>query len=183
MRVAVLNGNPDPDDKAFEGYLDALGARLRAAGHSVRELRLRELELAHCTGCFGCWLVKPGRCLLRDGMGEIHREFLGSDVWLFASPLKMGFVSSLLRKANERLIPLLLPYVTLVQGECHHVPRYERYPVLGLLLKPGADTDAEDVELTVELYRRQAINFHTRLGFAGLTELPVEEVADALARA
>lgn len=183
MRIVLLNGDPGDGDGAFDDYLRLLQERLGAGGHQVSELRLRELRLKRCTGCFGCWLVKPGHCVLDDDLPQILRAFVGSDLFVFASPLKMGFVSSLLRQVNERLIPTLLPYTTLVGGECHHRPRYARYPTYALLLAPEADTDDEDLALCVELYRRQAINFHTRVGLARTTRDPVEEVADALARA
>ncbi len=111
MKVTVLNGNPDADNVHFDDYLKNLSALLESNNHAVTVLRLREMDIRYCIGCFGCWVKTPGECSnAADDTHTIRREFINSNLVLFASPIIMGFTSALLKRAHERLLPLLLPY-------------------------------------------------------------------------
>lgn len=179
MKVAIFNGNPDASDKAFEGYLSELGRELKKAGHSVETVNLRDLNIKPCLGCFGCWLKTPGRCAAEDDSPQVRRAYIGAGLALFASPVRMGFTSALMKRAQDKLIPLLLPYIELAHGECHHVGRYPKYPALGLLLgRNGADD--EDLRIISDVYGRMAWNLKSALAFAKTTECAVKEVADAV---
>jgi hypothetical protein len=77
----------------------------------------------------------------------------------------------------DRMIPLIHPYFTLVQGEIHHRPRYDTYPLLGLLLEQGKDTDDTDIEIITEIFHRVALDLKTSLKYMALTDAPIQEVA------
>jgi len=98
----------------------------------------------------------------------------------FASPIVMGFTSAILKKAHDKLIPLLLPYLEVYEYEAHHVSRYEKYPAMALILEREDDTDNQDVEIISEIYRRDALNFKALFKFTRLTDDSVEEMADAI---
>ncbi|MBN1485084.1 MAG: flavodoxin family protein [Chloroflexia bacterium] len=181
MRITILNGNPDAGNQAFDDYLRQLAAALQGQ-HDVAILDLRELDIHYCTGCFGCWVKRPGQCVVQDESARVCRAAVQSDFLLLASPLIMGFVSALLKKTNDKMLPLIHPYFAVDQGEAHHRARYERYPLLGLLLDKGPDSDDEDVVITTEIYQRTALNMKSRLAWAGLTQEPVQEVAHAIDR-
>ena len=181
MHITMLNGNPDESRPEFESYLRELNDVLSLGGHSVTVFRLRDMTIRYCIGCFGCWVKTPGRCSNGHGdMDDICRAYIHSDIVVFASPVIMGFTSALLKKINDRLIPLLHPYISLFSGEMHHIARYDRYPQIGLLVQPGADTDQEDLSIIEDIYRREALNFKTTLAFSARTTQPVEEVADEI---
>jgi hypothetical protein len=183
MRILILDGAPEPAAGGLDRYLGELEAELTRSGHAVTRLRLRDLDLHHCVGCFGCWMRTPGECAFDDDGPALDRAMVGADLCLYASPLLMGHVSALLRRANERCLPLILPYIRLVDGECRHVPRYPRRPRLGLLVEPGPGDDAEDVAAVERSYRMTARNFATTLAFTLTTGTPVTEVAHAIAAA
>ena len=63
------------------------------------------------------------------------------------------------------------------QGEAHHLARYDKYPLVGLLLEKGADMDDEDIRIISAVHRRTALNFKSTLSFTKLTLDPVAEVA------
>ena len=135
MRILFLNGNPVDDDKNFEGYLKELNKSLVSAQHQVKSLILRDMEIKYCTGCWSCWWgPTPGECVFKDDSHAVCREYINSDLVIFASPLIMGFTSALLKKVQDKLIPLLHPYIEFDQGECHHKKRYDCYPGLGLII-------------------------------------------------
>lgn len=180
MNIIILNGNPDPGNRTFDRYIASILKELAGRGHLARSFTLREMDIRYCLGCWTCWIKTPGECVHRDDMPSIYKAAMASDLLLFASPLIMGFTSGLLKRANERLIPLIHPHLALVQGECHHRKRYARYPGLGLLLQKGEDTDEDDIRITTDIYRREAVNFHSTLRAIFLADRPVNEVCDEI---
>ena len=179
MQITILNGNPNPGNQAFDAYLARLQTAWQAAGHAVTTLELRSMHLTYCTGCFGCWVKSPGECRSADDGQQMRRAVIHADLALLASPVSMGFPSALLKKTVEKFLPLLHPYVTIVQNEFHHQARYPHYPEFGLLLEKTPSTDDEDLEIINEIFSRTALNFKTRLRFTRLTSDPIEEVCHA----
>jgi multimeric flavodoxin WrbA len=109
------------------------------------------------------------------------RAVINADFVLLASPMTMGFPSALLKKTVEKLLPLIHPYIAVVQGEAHHRSRYDKYPLMGLLLEKSGDTDAADQQIVSDIFSRTALNFKTQLAFTELTSTPVDTVAEAIA--
>lgn len=180
MRITILNGEPDPA-AAFSAYLSAIADRCTALGHCVARLDLATLDLKGCTGCWNCWVRTPGECSKRDDSAVVCRAALRTDLLLLASPITMGFTTALLKRAADQMIPLVHPYFVVQGGEVHHRARYARYPVMGLLLCPDADTDSEDIEITTAMWARMARNIKSRLAFTAVANRSAEEVADELA--
>jgi multimeric flavodoxin WrbA len=175
MKITFINGNPQPS--GFDGYLADLANALQTAGHAVTRLDLRDLPLHHCVGCWGCWVKTPGECVTRDASLEMDRAVINADFVLWAAPLKMGFPAELLKRAQDKHLPLIHPYMMVDQGEAHHLKRYARYPRLGLLLEKEPATDARDLQIVSDIYCRTALNFKTRLEFSLTTETPLQELA------
>ena len=182
MRIVIVNGEPDAAS-AFDGYVRDVGARLANSGHDVAELTLRDMDVRGCSGCFGCWLKTPGECVQHDDGAELCRAVINSDLVVFAAPMVMGYPSALVKRAAERLIPLLHPYIEIEGGEMHHRRRYERYPEVGLIVSAGEDTDAEDLAITRHLWERLARDFKSRLALFAVADRSSKEVADELVAA
>ena len=181
MRITILNAEPDAGS-AFDEYVREYEAALASAGNEVERLDIRDLELKGCSGCWGCWVKTPGECAKRDDSARICRAVINSDLAVFAAPMRMGFTNSLLKRAMDQMIPLAHPYIEIEGGEMHHEKRYERYPQLGLLLSPGADTDAEDIEITRAIWSRTARNMKSALAFTTIAPATTaKEAADELA--
>jgi len=182
MKICVLNGNSDPTSTDFDAYVSRFCEVATERGHDVKVLQLRDMDIKYCIGCFGCWVKTPGECIARDESAEVCRTALHADLLICASPVKMGQVSALTKKTLDKLIPLVLPYFTIRQGEIHHPQRYEQTRDLALLLqKDGADE--EDLAIIERSFRRMCINFDSSFRCLKLTDEPVEEVVDALVAA
>lgn len=175
MKISILNGAPEQGN--LDTYLDKLTARLKKSGHDVTTLVVREMNLRPCTGCFKCWVKTPGHCILKDESDRLDRATINADFVLWASPLVMGFPSAIFKTAMDKHLPLIHPYMEVVQGEIHHVARYPRYPRLGLLLEKTPGSDEEDVHIVSAIFARTALNFKSRLEFAETTSTPVETLA------
>ncbi len=93
MKIIHLDGN-----RISNTFDDAIGAAvaLTENGHAVSTFVLRDVKIPRCTGCFGCWVKTPGRCVSNDASREISSAVTKSDLVVFASPVLMGFTSALL---------------------------------------------------------------------------------------
>ena len=156
-RLLILDGDDRGPGTPLDRAIAGLQAEALGRGDACERIRLAGLTLHQCVGCFGCWLKTPGRCRLRDDGPRLLRAVVGADLLVFASPLRMGFTSALLKRATDRLIPVVLPYIEVVGGESHHVPRYGRGFDLALLVERG-DATSDEVEATEAIYRRLARN-------------------------
>jgi hypothetical protein len=178
-RVTILNGITDDSYMDFEEQIELFkdtGNDIVRIDHFI----LRKMDIKYCTGCWSCWLKTPGECPQKDDMTSIYRSVINSDLTVFVSPVVMGFVSKYIKKVNDRLIPLVLPYITIIKNEMRHLRRYDKYPRLGLMLldRPGSSgdnaghvsartpDDKADNEIITDIYKRLALNFQTDLAFS-----------------
>ncbi len=161
MKITILNGNMGGEGTVFSENIQKL-AEILGENHTVESYALEKMNLHYCTGCWSCWWKSPGRCAIKDDAEPIFKSVINSDFVIFASPLMAGFTSSSLKKITDRLIIYLHPYVKLINGECHHKKRYDKYPEFGVIVEKEADTDDEDLSIVKEIYDRFAINFHSK---------------------
>ena len=134
---------------------------LRRRDWQVASLALREIDIAPCLGCFGCWIRTPGICVIDDPGRDVARRMVRSDLLVFLTPLTFGGYSSELKKALDRSIPNILPFFRLVKGEVHYAKRYARHPrMLGIGVCSGGPVDPDEEELLETLVHRNAINLH-----------------------
>lgn len=113
------------------------------------EIQVRELgrRLHSCMGCFGCWVKKPGECVIKDEMAELDRRYMNSDAVIFLSPVVFGQFSANIKNAVDRTLPNMLPFFyRRPDGSTMHPPRYEKYPAL-FLIGYGEELDREEVQL------------------------------------
>jgi len=180
MNILIMNGNPEPS--GFDERLARIAADSSALGHVARTVVLRDSGVKSCTGCWSCWWATPGRCIHADGMAGLYPGILSADLLVWASPLVMGNVSAITRAAQERMIPLLHPYIELVRGECHHRRRYARMPEFGLVLDPGPGDGPEDFGIVASQHDRFALNARTRVRFVScIGDMTGEAIHAALA--
>jgi len=89
---------------------------------------LSKRELRHCAGCWSCWWgPTPGRCVHKD-LDEFYRGFLAADTVRFYCKVSQGFITSNMKALIDRMILIVLPYVSYPKGESLHDPRYSKYP-------------------------------------------------------
>ncbi|MEE8354620.1 MAG: NAD(P)H-dependent oxidoreductase [Candidatus Bathyarchaeia archaeon] len=145
----------------MEPVQENLEEELRGSGWSVESILLHELDIRSCTGCFRCWNVTPGICtgVKEDDAEEITKKVINSKLVVFLTPLTFGGYSSELKKMIERLLGLLQPGMTLINGETHHLKRYVRYPSI-LSIAITEKIDDEEVQLFKTLGHRFSLNFY-----------------------
>ncbi|MGB7435750.1 MAG: hypothetical protein WBW49_10035, partial [Candidatus Acidiferrum sp.] len=60
--VVILDG-ANSGDAELSPILKVLTEVLQSSGAQVQIFTLREMKLAHCLGCFDCWMKTPGICV------------------------------------------------------------------------------------------------------------------------
>lgn len=134
MQALVLDGTGE-DAAAAPSVRRALLGELERRGWRAEALTLRQMEIAPCTGCFGCWVRTPGICVIDDAGRDVARGAVQCELLVLFTRVTFGGYSSELKKAVDRVIPNLSPFFRKVRGEVHHKPRYARCPrilVVGL---------------------------------------------------
>lgn len=180
MNCLVLNGNPEPS--SFDDYLAGFVRSLVEQGHHAECVALRGLHLRYCVGCWTCWWKTPGLCAIKDDMVALYPKMVRSDLVVWASPLVLGTISALTKKAQDRFVPLAHPYIELVDGECHHRHRYAHNADLGVIVGPTAADDERDIAIVRRFFERFSRNTRTRLRLFATTTTSIEEAArEALA--
>jgi multimeric flavodoxin WrbA len=172
----LLDGHPSGKDQEYNQYLDQLQIALGEKGVELQTFILREMDIHYCTGCWVCWWTTPGRCSLKDEMERILQAVMDADQVLYVSPLIAGYVSANTKKVMDRMIPLVHPYIEVVDGEAHHRKRYAHYPNLALILAPTDEDDKEDVAIASEQIHRLCLNFRSNCDFVHTMQEDVSEV-------
>ncbi|ACL70115.1 flavodoxin family protein [Halothermothrix orenii] len=158
MKALLLNG--EKDNKSLNVYSKIIRKELKSRDYEVNTVILHEKRIADCIGCFGCWIKKPGVCIIDDYAQKIANMFINSDLVIYLTPIVFGGDSYQLKKALDRMIPLISPFFIKVDGEIHHKPRYKEYPsILGIGVM--SNFNEEQVQLFNNLIKRNSINFHS----------------------
>ena len=122
MNIAIINTTDTTlTNKEFEN-------------NDVNIINTRSLDLKYCKGCFECWTKTPGLCTQIDEMPTILQTIMNSDLVVYISDVKIGFISSELKKVLDKTLPLIHPYFDILHDEVHHMARYDSFPELGLVL-------------------------------------------------
>lgn len=166
MKALLLNGALPGDDHLLPIQAEVV-AQLERAGWQTDVRLLRDARIANCTACFNCWMRTPGECVVDDDARDVARACVQSHLVVLLTPVTFGGYSSALKKAFDRMVPIVSPLFIKVNGETHHKKRYARYPaMLGIGTLPEPDAEAERIFTT--LIERNALNMHGPQHAAGV---------------
>lgn len=124
--------------------------------HYVEPLNIVNLGdqiITPCTGCWSCWLRTPGQCVMKDSMAEAYPDYVNSDTVVLLMDTAKGFINHRAKAFIDRTIPHYHPYIELIDGECHHVARYEAYPDMVFYFDTEELTTQEEQVIEDYMYR------------------------------
>ena len=156
MKAVILDG-AESGDPAIDEVHQSIRKELTECGWECESFPLDTMKIAHCAGCFGCWLKTPGICVVDDDARIVASHAIQCDLLILLSRVTYGGYSFPLKKTLERMIGLITPWFRLVEGEVHHKPRYSRFPVLAAV-GVMKQLDVERAQLFTTLASRNAIN-------------------------
>ena len=119
----------------------------------LRIIKLGDKSISECIGCWTCWLKTPGRCVMKDQMAESYSDYINSDTVILLMDTAQGFINHQAKAFLDRSIPHYNPYIEIVDGECHHVARYKKYPDLIFYFDKVGLTNEEEQVIEDYLYR------------------------------
>ena len=111
MKTLIINGSLKGE--ASHSYMVAsrFARGIDAtADAKTEDIELKNKNISHCVGCFGCWKVTPGQCVIRDDMDIIRDKIMESDNIILSFPLYFFGVSSKMKTMLDRLLPFKMPY-------------------------------------------------------------------------
>jgi len=176
MKIVAFNSSPrDNQTSKTELILQTFLTGARQAGAVTDTLYLRDYDLKHCLGCFGCWLKTQGRCVQQDDMALLLARLVTADLAVLATPLYHYNMNARLKMFVERTLPLLDP--TFIDdgsrsGHAWRVPTFPRIVALSVCAFPEQDNfQALSLNmrmifgplLSAEIYRHSSEFFDTPL--------------------
>jgi len=119
----------------------------------LKVLTLGDQPITPCIGCWNCWLKTPGNCVMKDPMAESYFDYMNSDAVILLMDTAQGFIDHQAKAFLDRTIPHYLPYIEIVDGECHHFARYQNYPDMVFYFDTRDLTKQEEQVVEDYLYR------------------------------
>lgn len=126
-------------------------------------------EEKFCTGCFGCWLKTPGRCVIPDAYQCMGERLSRAKELIIISKCSFGSYSSRVKNILDRSISYFSPFFVIRKGEMHHKPRYTNKLTISALFY-GADITDEEKETARSLVKANALNLNGQIGFVRFME-------------
>lgn len=116
-----------------------------------------------CTGCFGCWLKTPGRCVIPDAFQCMGEKLAKAEELIIISRCSFGSYSSAVKNILDRSISYISPFFVIRKGEMHHKPRYKNSLTVSALFY-GPDITDDEKETARRLVEANALNMNGRVG-------------------
>jgi multimeric flavodoxin WrbA len=122
----------------------------------IEQKSIHKEELHFCIGCYGCWVKKPGECVIDDTMAQINKTFNSSDVVVYLSPIVFGQYSPNIKNAIDRWLPNVLPlFIPKQDGTTGHPQRYADTPKK-IIIGYGDTVSPESAQLFLSIVHHRA---------------------------
>ncbi len=104
MLVCAINGSLRGSHGAIHKILQSLGKGVERAGGSWGLVQLAELKIEGCRACNQCQTTNTFKCIFdsHDDTALVHHKMRQADILVYASPVYVFGMSSLLKRLIER---------------------------------------------------------------------------------
>jgi multimeric flavodoxin WrbA len=99
---------------------------MREAGANVEEIYLAKLNIRSCTGCWQCWMRENG-CMFdgKDDFRELFEKVNKADMIVYALPLYVDGMPSMLKNYFDRSVRRIYPYICSDTKKMRHPRRFD----------------------------------------------------------
>jgi multimeric flavodoxin WrbA len=162
MKAFIVSDN-DYETDIYHKLFAGIASYLESQDFTIEHKCIAREELAPCMGCFGCWIKKPGKCVIPDGMDAVNAATMKSEVVIYLSPVIFGQFSANIKNAIDRWLPNMLPFfITRKDGSMIHPRRYESYPQQ-IIVGYGDDVCDEDAQLFIDITKKHRRNVESMI--------------------
>ena len=155
---ALLISDKEYQSKTYQNLKSLIEEFLNAKGLGIELIEVGTDNLTFCRGCFGCWIKKPGECIINDNMAQINRSVMTSDIVIYLNPIVFGQFSANIKNAIDRSLPNMLPFFEIrPDGSTMHPPRYDTYPK-SIIIGYGDRLSDEDKQLFIDITKKHRRN-------------------------
>lgn len=133
MKILVINGSPKGEKSNTYKLTSAFlrGIKQEAGEVQIREHAVCRMDIKPCLGCFFCWNRTPGKCCIKDDMGQVIEDLLWADITVWSFPLYYFTVPGGLKNLIDRQLPMLLPFMREREGQVGNGGHPTRYDMSG----------------------------------------------------
>lgn len=108
--------------KITTAFLEGLN---NAENHNIDIINISKKNIEYCQGCFACWTKTPGKCVIKDDMGDLIEQYIKADLIVWSFPLYYFGMPSKIKAFLDRMLPTSLPYMHINENETSgHPSRY-----------------------------------------------------------
>jgi multimeric flavodoxin WrbA len=144
---ALIISDQEYRTETFERLIQIVRQYLDEQKYEVECVGIDREDLAFCKGCFGCWIKKPGECVIDDKISYLNKAYINSDVTIILSPVIFGQFSANIKNLRDRWIPNILPFFERrPDGSTIHPARYPVYP-RQIIIGYGNGLSEDDIKL------------------------------------
>lgn len=111
---------------------EVLLSELKNSAIEPVHFKLKDMLLQPCSSCGSCGLITPGKCVIKDDIGEIMKEISTTNGLVFLTPIRWGGYSANLKKVIDRFMLLGLPLYMYKDGHLLHPMRYDMRWLVGV---------------------------------------------------
>ena len=100
-KVLVISSTPRKRGNS-DLLCDEFVAGAKEAGNKVEKVRIADLKIGYCTGCYAC--QKTGKCVIRDDAQKVIDKMMAADVIVLASPVYFYCITAQLKALIDRTV-------------------------------------------------------------------------------
>jgi multimeric flavodoxin WrbA len=126
MNMLILNGSPRKRAGATQKVIDWFVEGAKEKGAAVDERVVVELAIKPCRGCFHCWFISPGECIIEDRMVELLERFDWADMLVWAAPVFNDSFPAEIKAVLDRTLPTAKPEFVERDGLIAHPTRLHK---------------------------------------------------------
>lgn len=112
MKAIAINGSPRKNWNTATLLKKSLDGAA-SIGAETELIHLYDLNFQGCCSCFACKKLEnsfDGYCVIKDGLTQVLKTILSSDILILGSPIYLGNITGEMKSFMERLIFANLSY-------------------------------------------------------------------------
>ena len=100
-KVLIISSTPRKGGNS-DKLCDAFAEGAKEAGNKVEKVRISDLKIGYCTGCYTC--QKAGKCAIKDDAQGVIDKMMAADVIVLASPVYFYSICAQLKALIDRTV-------------------------------------------------------------------------------